>query len=139
MGVVVILGLVACVLVAWVWLGHGLGQASLLAGVIAAVTGVVAAVAAVWPLLARPSRVPALAGLEMPEWVVDRPAEIGRIVSALIGGSDRTVGITTGLHGAGGFGKTTLARMVCADRRVRHVPDHVPPVLVLGRIGQFHR
>ena len=30
-----------------------------------------------------------------------------------------TVGITTGLYGAGGFGKTTLALMVCADRRVR--------------------
>jgi hypothetical protein len=41
-------------------------------------------------------------------------------VSALMGGGGRTVGITTGLHGAGGFGKTTLARMVCADRRVRH-------------------
>ena len=114
-----ILGLVACGLVASVWIGHGLGQASLLAGVVAAVTGVVAAVAAVWPLLAKPSRIPVLAGLEMPEWVVDRPAEVGRIVSALMGGGDRTVGITTGLHGAGGFGKTTLARIVCADRRVR--------------------
>lgn len=30
-----------------------------------------------------------------------------------------TVGLTTGLYGAGGFGKTTLAHMVCADRRVR--------------------
>ena len=119
LGVAVILGLIACVLVAWVGIGHGLGEASLLAGVIAAVAGVVAAVAAVWPLVASASRVPVLAGLEMPEWVVDRPAEVGQIVSALIG-SDRTVGITTGLHGAGGFGKTTLARMVCADRRVRH-------------------
>ena len=35
------------------------------------------------------------------------------------GGRAGTVGITTGLYGAGGFGKTTLARMVCADRRVR--------------------
>jgi WD40 repeat protein len=29
------------------------------------------------------------------------------------------VGITTGLLGAGGFGKTTVARQVCADERVR--------------------
>ena len=29
------------------------------------------------------------------------------------------MGITTGLYGAGGFGKTTLARVVCADGRVR--------------------
>ena len=29
------------------------------------------------------------------------------------------MGITTGLYGAGGFGKTTLGPMACADRRVR--------------------
>jgi hypothetical protein len=55
--------LVAFVLLAWVGVGHGLGQASLLAGVVAAVAGVVAAVAAAWPLLAGSTRVPGLAGL----------------------------------------------------------------------------
>ncbi len=41
------------------------------------------------------------------------------MVGALAGGRVGTVGITTGLYGAGGFGKTTLAQVVCADRRVR--------------------
>ena len=41
------------------------------------------------------------------------------MVAALLGGGNGLVGITTGLFGAGGFGKTTLARVVCADRRVR--------------------
>ena len=53
-------------------------------------------------------------------WTVDRPDEVEQVVSALIGsGSGRTVGITTALHGAGGFGKTTVAAMACADERVR--------------------
>ena len=57
--------------------------------------------------------------LEVPDWVVDRPAELAAVVRALVDAGAGTVGITTGLYGAGGFGKTTLARMVCADRRVR--------------------
>jgi hypothetical protein len=56
----------------------------------------------------------------VPSWVVDRPKEIDAVVSGLCqdrGGA--TVAITTALHGAGGFGKTTLATLVCADERVR--------------------
>ena len=56
--------------------------------------------------------------VQRPEpWVVDRPAEVGQIVAALRrrGG---TVGITTAVQGAGGFGKTTVAKIVRADRRV---------------------
>src|SRR6266567_4410530 len=45
-----------------------------------------------------------------------------------------TVGITTGLYGAGGFGKTTLAKMACADRRVKQrFGKFVYPVVTLGR------
>ncbi|MFI6649400.1 NB-ARC domain-containing protein [Streptomyces sp. NPDC050529] len=55
----------------------------------------------------------------LPGWVVDRPTEVQRAVSALRRGRTRAVGITTALHGAGGFGKTTLADLVCLDRRVR--------------------
>ena len=50
---------------------------------------------------------------------MDRPVETEQVVAALLEGQHGTVAITTGLHGAGGFGKTTLARMVVADRRVR--------------------
>ena len=49
-------------------------------------------------------------------WVVDRPAEVRQVVAAL--GRGGTVGITTAVQGAGGFGKTTIAKMVRCDRRV---------------------
>ncbi|MEV0724315.1 NB-ARC domain-containing protein [Micromonospora purpureochromogenes] len=51
-------------------------------------------------------------------WMVDRPAELTAIVGALRRRCGGTVGITTAVHGAGGFGKTTLARLVRADPRV---------------------
>jgi WD40 repeat protein len=60
--------------------------------------------------------VPAVHRLE--PWVVERPAEVDRIVAALRRRNGGTVGITTAVHGAGGFGKTTVAKMVRADRRV---------------------
>jgi WD40 repeat protein len=59
--------------------------------------------------------VPAVQRLET--WMVDRPAEIGVIVRELRRGWS-TVGVTTAVYGAGGFGKSTVARMVRADRRV---------------------
>ncbi|MCZ4103663.1 NB-ARC domain-containing protein [Streptomyces sp. H39-C1] len=58
---------------------------------------------------------------EIPRWVVDR-AQVGQVVAELCRQRGRrSVGITStaGLHGAGGFGKTTLAEMVWADRRVQ--------------------
>ena len=57
--------------------------------------------------------------VQRPEpWVVDRPTEVDQIVAALRRRGGGTVGITTAVHGAGGFGKTTVAKMVRADRRV---------------------
>ncbi|MFI8904594.1 NB-ARC domain-containing protein [Streptomyces albidoflavus] len=53
-----------------------------------------------------------------PAWLVDRE-ETERAVEAVLAGNAGTVGLTTGLQGAGGFGKTTLAKAVCADERVR--------------------
>ncbi|MFG2236042.1 NB-ARC domain-containing protein [Streptomyces sp. NPDC048723] len=57
----------------------------------------------------------------VPEWVVDRDEGV-RAVAAVCGGrrsGGRAVAITTSLEGAGGFGKTTLAAVVCSSPRVR--------------------
>jgi hypothetical protein len=59
-----------------------------------------------------------LADVEVPGWAVRRPGEERRVVDALLARDGATAAITTALSGAGGFGKTTLARVACADRRV---------------------
>ncbi|WP_231954898.1 NB-ARC domain-containing protein [Actinoplanes derwentensis] len=52
-------------------------------------------------------------------WVIDRPQELAAVVRALTRRrAAATVGITTAVHGAGGFGKTTVARLVRANRHV---------------------
>ena len=57
--------------------------------------------------------------LQRPEpWVVDRPAEVSQVVAALRRQGARTAGIATAVTGAGGFGKTTVAKIVRADPRV---------------------
>src|SRR5512141_1463792 len=67
---------------------------------------------------------------QLPEpWMVQRPTEVGLVVSAVLAGGgpgrragglrDRaTVGVTTAVEGAGGFGKTTVAKMVRSDGRI---------------------
>ena len=54
-----------------------------------------------------------------PAWVVSRRAEVDEIVRVLTDRDRKTVGITTALEGAGGFGKSTVASLVCANRRIR--------------------
>jgi WD40 repeat protein len=57
--------------------------------------------------------------VQRPEsWVVDRPVQVNQIIAALRSKRGGTVGVTTAVQGAGGFGKTTIAKMVRADRRV---------------------
>ena len=119
LGFAVAVGLAACAFLVAVVVGQGLVRASLWAAVLGGLAGVVAAVTAVWAVVPRPSKVLLPSELEVPEWVVERPGEMTAVVAALVGGRGGTVGITTGLYGAGGFGKTTLAQMVCADGRVR--------------------
>lgn len=58
--------------------------------------------------------VPSLRGDE-----VARPGLAARLVSAVLSPGAAAVGVTTGLVGAGGFGKTTLARMTAYDPRIR--------------------
>ncbi len=147
LGAVAAAGTAAFVFLIVVMALEGLQQAGLWAGPLAALAGIVAAVAAVWALAPQEAgrpvalRPPSEQGLtlapeqkvvalppeaevalppqvKLPEWVVDRPAELEEVVTALVDTRAVTVGITTGLYGAGGFGKTTLARMACADERV---------------------
>ena len=59
------------------------------------------------------------AALDPPVGLVDRPEKLAEVVEALCKRRSRTAGITTvELYGAGGFGKTTLAQVACANRRV---------------------
>jgi WD40 repeat protein len=64
---------------------------------------------------------------ERPEsWAVRRPREVGAVVTVLCRGAGPMVGITTALPGAGGFGKTTVAKLARTDRRVlRRFGDRV--------------
>ena len=50
---------------------------------------------------------------------VARPELAEALVAAVLAPDATSVGVTTGLVGAGGFGKTTLARMLAHDPRVR--------------------
>ena len=50
---------------------------------------------------------------------VARPALAKKVIAALLAPDASAVAVTTGLLGAGGFGKTTLARMIAHDPRVR--------------------
>jgi WD40 repeat protein len=89
------------------------------AGILVGVAGIVGAGAAVWPLIAAQPKALPPPEVRLPAWVIDRPAELAQVVGELTADQPGTVGITTALQGAGGFGKTTLAQMVIADQRVR--------------------
>jgi hypothetical protein len=70
---------------------------------------------------------------ERPEpWMVGRPIEVDQIVAALRRGGSM-VGVSTALHGAGGFGKTTVAKMVRLDRRILRRYDRLVYWVTLGR------
>jgi WD40 repeat protein len=125
-----VLAVAAVGFLAAVAVGQGLGRASLWAPVMAALTGIVSAGAVIWKLGQWGGPPPPLPPkTPVPEWVVDRPTEVSAVLEALLGRrpgiwafprrSPQMVEITTGVLGAGGFGKTTLALMVCADQRVR--------------------
>jgi WD40 repeat protein len=132
LGAVAVAAMAGCAFVIGVLVHKGLADAGLWAGVVGGLAGVLSAAAAWWVVLPRPSAVmPPEMRLE--DWVVGRPAELAAVVRALAGDVAGTVGITTGLYGAGGFGKTTLARMVCADWRVRRRFGGLVYLVTMGR------
>jgi WD40 repeat protein len=55
---------------------------------------------------------------ELPDYVVRRPEQLDEVVEALGGWRKDALAHFIVLHGAGGFGKTTLARMVAGDQRI---------------------
>ena len=61
------------------------------------------------------------------------PSAPGGGKAALGEGRGGVVGITTGLFGAGGFGKTTLAKMACADSQVRETFSGGVYLVTVGR------
>ena len=60
------------------------------------------------------ARVPMMAEPPPPDFV-PRPAEFARLKQLLLDTRGEPVAITAALRGAGGYGKTTLARALCAD------------------------
>jgi hypothetical protein len=112
-------GAAGCAVLVAIMAVQGVAEAAVWAGPLTALAGMVAAVATVWALRPPKPKSALPPAIRVPDWVVGRPTELAAVAKALAGGGAKTVGITTGLYGAGDFGKTTLARMVGADRRVR--------------------
>jgi len=123
----------ACGFLIVILVTRGLAKAGSWAAPLGTLAGIVAAWAAVVTVMPRSQDAPVPPELEVPEWAIDRPAELAAVVKALVDGRAGTVGITTGLYGAGGFGKTTLAQMVCADRRVRRQFSGQVFLVTMGR------
>ncbi|MCP5089795.1 MAG: TIR domain-containing protein [Gammaproteobacteria bacterium] len=67
----------------------------------------------------RATRVPFMAD-DPPVDFIARPTELGALVNHLVDvDREEPVAITAALRGAGGYGKTTLAKAVCHDERVQ--------------------
>ena len=61
---------------------------------------------------------------DLPGDFVQRPEEFGQLLSHLLDRrGEEPVAITAALRGAGGYGKTTLARALCHDERVQDAFD----------------
>src|SRR6266568_512197 len=61
---------------------------------------------------------------ELPDDFVDRPDEFEALIHLLLDTQrEEPVAITAALRGAGGYGKTTMARAICHDKRVQEAFD----------------
>ena len=92
LGVVAAVSAAACAFLIGVLVHKGLAEAGVWAGAVAALAGVVAAAAAVWVVVPRPSKVPLPPELEVPDWVVGRPAELAAVVQGAGGWPGRDGG-----------------------------------------------
>jgi WD40 repeat protein len=131
----------AVLLIRWIHAGSANNQlfkAQVSAADVGVVALVVALLTAIFALYRRAIRVKTVFYLEVVQDnappPVNRPEELQKVILALLShgrptpvlGSDKphsresslTVTICTSLHGVGGFGKTTLARMVLQDGRI---------------------
>jgi len=85
-------------------------------------------------------------------WIVDRPGEVDQVVSMLVSrrrrGGGRSVGLSVVVRGAGGFGKTVVARLVrCHPRVLRRFTggvywvtlgrDVASPAALAGRVSDL--
>src|SRR5688572_26055296 len=81
----------------------------------------------------QPTRVPFMAP-ELPKGVVQRPREQEALLNLLLDADRRQPQpITATLHGAGGYGKTTIATLLCHDDRVIEAFDDGILWVTLGR------
>ena len=64
---------------------------------------------------------------------IDRPHTMGPLIEQITCPRAGTIAVTTGLQGAGGFGKTTLARILVHQQRVW---DRFPDGIVWIGLGQ---
>jgi WD40 repeat protein len=61
---------------------------------------------------------------DLPPYFVPRPNEFQELIGKLLDEQrEEPVAITAALHGAGGYGKTTMARAVCHDERIQEAFD----------------
>jgi WD40 repeat protein len=75
---------------------------------------------------------------DLPDVFVKRPKVLEAIISQLLDEErEEPVAITAALRGAGGFGKTTLARAVCHDERIQQVYDDGILWVTLGEDIRF--
>jgi hypothetical protein len=81
---------------------------------------------------ARVKRVPMMAP-EPPDFFVPRPVEFDGLKGRLLDAKGDAVGITAALRGAGGYGKTTLARALAHDPDIQDAHDGVSGGWAKGR------
>src|SRR5438105_2637014 len=61
---------------------------------------------------------------DLPADFVERPEEFGALISTLLDEKrEEPIAITAALRGAGGYGKTTIARALCHDERIQGAFD----------------